>query len=255
MSEELVYVYAVGDGVLADSAEVREMSGVEGSAVRTLSSGGLVAVVSSVDAARFGEGALRRAFEDLRWLENTARAHHAVIDALARAHTVAPMRMATLYLDDTNVLALLAAQAGGLRAALDRIRGRAEWGVKAFAARSADVEQAEVPRGAGPGTSYLMRRRSQREQAARSQAQTRESAERVHHTLTELAVASRRYPPQDPRLSGEPDEMVLNAAYLVEESDMPMLRGAIARCNDDGSLRVEMTGPWAAYSFTTLADS
>jgi hypothetical protein len=79
-----------------------------------------------------------------------------------------------------------------------------------------------------------------------------DAAEEVHRRIANLAVASRRYPPQDPRLTGHRDEMVLNAAYLVQETD-----AAVRRTVEEwqaSSLRLELTGPWAPYSFATLEE-
>jgi hypothetical protein len=43
--------------------------------------------------------------------------------------------------------------------------------------------------------------------------------------------------------------MVLNAAYLVGEPELDEFRAALAGFDPTG-LRVELTGPWAPYSFT-----
>ncbi|HET6258099.1 MAG TPA: GvpL/GvpF family gas vesicle protein, partial [Pseudonocardia sp.] len=66
-------------------------------------------------------------------------------------------------------------------------------------------------------------------------------------------VASRRYQPQDPRLSGRREEMVLNVAYLVDEAGADALRRLVEQ-HDGQSLRLELTGPWAPYSFATLEE-
>jgi hypothetical protein len=49
-------------------------------------------------------------------------------------------RLATVYLDDDNVRALLPGEGRAFTAALDRIRGRRERGVKAFARSHPDLE-------------------------------------------------------------------------------------------------------------------
>ncbi|MEJ3651483.1 GvpL/GvpF family gas vesicle protein [Actinomycetes bacterium KLBMP 9759] len=246
MGERLVYVYAVGDAGLA----VPGLTGVDGAAVRTVVEGSLAAAVGDVDAARFGEDALRQSVEDLRWLEATARAHDAVVAALAAGGPVAPLRMATIYRDEAGVRALLRERATAFAAALDRIRGKVEWGVKAYAVAAAAAVAEPVPDSARPGTSYLLRRQAQRAHAENGRADAVAAAQRMHEELAGLAVASRVYPPQDPRLSGRREEMVLNAAYLVAAGDAG-LRRAVADAAHE-AVRFELTGPWAAYSFATL---
>ena len=225
------------------------------SAVRLVQEGELTGVVSSVSRPRFAEDALRSSLEDLAWVERVARAHDAVVAAAAEAGPVAPVRMATVYLDDDRVRALLRAYASQFRAALERVRGRVEFGIKAFAVSGAEQEPVGAAGNGRPGTSYLMRKKEERERAAAGHAQAIQAADALHRLAAGIAVASRRYPPQDPRLSGHQEEMVLNAAYLVP-ADGPTGGGdalrAVVDAWDAPSLRVEVTGPWAPYSFATL---
>ena len=154
MADALVYLYAIGDAALA-SLVLGGLVGVGGAPVRVLVSGRLAAVVSSVEPQQFREESLRRNLENLPWLTATARAHHRVVDAIGRDHPIAPLRLATVYLDDENVRALIGAQEEAFAAALDRIRGRHEWGVKAFAAARPDPEPGDDDSALGPGAAYL----------------------------------------------------------------------------------------------------
>src|SRR5690606_23236538 len=69
--------------------------------------------------------------------------------------------------------------------------------------------------------------------------------ERLHATLEAVAVAGRRHRPQDPRLSGRTDWMVLNGAYLVDKSREEEFAAALAPFRQEG-IEVELTGPWGA---------
>lgn len=255
MADSVVYLYAVTDAVPAgEPVDEHALAGVDGVPVRRVVSGDLAAVVSSVDPTRFSEEVLRHSLEDLQWLERIARAHNAVVTAVARSGPVAPVRLATVYLDDENVHRLLDERATEFTAALDRIRGRAEWGVKGFAARTQGDTSPQVTEESKPGTAYLMRRRAERDRAARGLQDAAEAAEAVHRAMSAVAVASRRYQPQDPRLSGRREEMVLNVAYLVDEAGAEILRRLIERQQGE-NLRLELTGPWAPYSFATLEEA
>jgi len=250
MGEPLCYLYAIVDA--ADPLPDVGL-GVDDTAVRTVSRGPLAAVISGVDRSRFGEESLRAKLEDLSWLEDTARAHHRVVDALARVATVAPLRMATVLSDERRVGELLEANREEFGQVLDHIRGRQEWGVKAYAT---DPGPADAPASAPgrPGTAYLMRKREQRDRAGRITSDAAERAQRLHETLTGHAVDARVYPAQDPRLSGRPEPMVLNAAYLLPAEGERPLRDAAAQFDLPG-LRVELTGPWAPYSFAEVSSS
>jgi hypothetical protein len=124
--------------------------------------------------------------------------------------------------------------------------------VKAFAVPSDDAgESQQITDGVKPGTSYLMRRRAERDRTARGLQDAVDAAEAVHREISAVAVASRRHPPQDPRLSGKREEMVLNAAYLVDEAGATALP-RLVEDRDVQGVRLELTGPWVPYSFTTV---
>jgi hypothetical protein len=164
--------------------------------------------------------------------------------------------MATVYLDDAGVRELLGEHRAELVVTLDRIRGRSEWGVKGYAAPAKEAPEAEpeVSASEAPGTSYLMRRRAERDRAAHGRQRLAAAADKVHEEFAALAVDSRLYPPQDPRLTGRRDEMILNAAYLMDEAGAKQL-AEMVNAAAEGDLRLELTGPWAPYSFTALAES
>jgi len=252
MNDHSVYLYAIGDAALADSDALAYSTGVEAGPLRTIVEGPLAAVVASVDRNQFSEQSLHAHLEDLEWVEKLARTHHEVVDRIAQNHSIAPVRMATVYLTDDGIRELLQSRCSELAATLDRVRGRSEWGVKGYAA---PVDEASTPeRDASssdtPGTSYLMRRRAQRDRSAHRRERLATVAEKLHEEFAALAVDSRVYPPQDPRLTGRRDEMVLNAAYLVDEAGAALLARLVDAAPEE--LQLELTGPWAPYSFTNL---
>jgi hypothetical protein len=213
-----------------------------------------MAIVGSVAQSEFGETALRQNLEDLDWLERTARAHHEVIETVAKERSVVPMRLATVYSSEEAAGDMLRERAADLRQALTRLTGRSEWGVKAYVVMpddSAAGQRAETHDPApGPGAAYLMRRRAQlaARQDARQEAVA--SAQAVHAELGQLSASARVYPPQSPEIAGHPGVMVLNAAYLVAEDRAEEFGAAVTElAARHGALRLTLTGPWPAYSF------
>jgi hypothetical protein len=247
--EVLCYVYAIVD---ASAPPLEAVPGVDETDLHTVEVSELAAVVSLVDGERFNAESLQTALADLGRLEQIARAHHRVIDAIARQTTVAPLRMATIVWDEPGVVALLEANRSSFTRVLERIRGREEWGVKAYATAVESPEPAaQVEPSGGPGTAYLARKRVQRDRSRLAGQLREELAQQLHEALTSHSVDSRLYPTQDPRLSGRTEAMALNAAYLVPAGDVGTLRVAAAEF-DCPSLRVELTGPWAPYSFAEV---
>jgi hypothetical protein len=250
-----VWLYAVTDEVAAPAAG--ELTGVGAGEVRPLRVGGLAAIVGDVEQREFGEAALRRNLEDLDWLERTARAHHAVIAAVGTRCPVVPMRLATVYSSDANVLRMLRDRAADFRDALFQLSTCREWGVKAFAAAPADpgtggpgpLEKREDP-ASRPGTAYLQRRRAQLTSRTNARQEAVAGAQAIHVELSRLSVSARLYPPQAPGLAGQAAPMVLNAAYLVADEGAGEFAAAVGDLTGrHRSLRLGLTGPWPAYSF------
>jgi hypothetical protein len=253
MTEPLgVWLYAVTRDL--DQRRLAGLTGVAGEPVRAVEAAGLAAVVGSVDLAEFGEQGLRRNLEDLEWLEATARAHDTVVNAVVRPGPAVPLRLATVYLDDERVRAALAERRADFGAALDRVSGRAEWGVKAYAdpdalAGPAAAEAAGT--GGGAGTAYLLRRRAQLSAREAVERTATRHAEEIHAALVRAAVAGRRHPAQHPRLTRRREWMLLNGTYLVDEEGAEAFAGVVRALDGEyHGVDLELTGPWPPYSFS-----
>ncbi|GGT06846.1 GvpL/GvpF family gas vesicle protein [Streptomyces chromofuscus] len=260
----LRYVYAVCRPFGA--ALQSQLTGVAGAPPKLLHHRGLVAVVSSVPERDFAEEPLHAHLEDLDWLTATARAHQGVIDALTTVTTPLPLRLGTVFRDDSGVRMMLEAREGDFLRTLDRLTGRVEWGVKVYAepapGQSAEAgEPAATPPGPGvesgrtagtpmSGRDYLRRRsRSVRERES-GLRKAEEFAERLHERLAAHAEDARLHAPQSAQLSGASGRNVLNAAYLVPRAESEEFVEIVDRTKDEmPGIRVELTGPWAAYSF------
>ncbi|MER5179248.1 GvpL/GvpF family gas vesicle protein [Streptomyces sp. NPDC002896] len=252
----LRYVYAVCRPLEAPLQA--ELTGVAGSPPKLLRHGDLVAVVSAVPEGEFAEEPLRAHLEDLDWLSDTARAHESVIAALTTVTSPLPLRLATVFRDDSGVRTMMEAEGERLHTALERIAGRVEWGVKVYVdpEKSAPQDQAPEPAPkAATGRDYLRRKRAARERQDNTWERAENFARRLHEHLSRHAWATRLHPPQNPALSRAPGRNVLNAAYLVDRSHSEEFVELVDRTKDEEpGLRVELTGPWAAYSFSSLDD-
>ncbi|MCW2948241.1 MAG: hypothetical protein JWR24_4958 [Actinoallomurus sp.] len=250
MAESGSYLYAVA----RDIGDVPAcLTGVAETAVRAVARGGLTAYVSTVPLTQFGEDALRRNLEDLAWLEATARAHHRVVGGVARAAPTAPVRLVTVYSGDEQVCRLLEDRSEEFGTVLSNVAGRQEWGVKVYVDPKDAVSSEPADEGGTgarrPGTAYLKRRRTSLRSRESTWRAAVERAEEIDAALTAVAVAARRHHTQDPQLSGRDDWMVLNGAYLVDAGrgqEFAALTGTLA----GGGVDVQLTGPWAPYSFT-----
>ncbi|MFJ6071812.1 GvpL/GvpF family gas vesicle protein [Streptomyces sp. NPDC093065] len=248
----LRYVYAVCRPF--DAALQAQLTGVAGDPPRLLPHGDLVAVVSHVPEADFSEEALRAHLEDLDWLTATARAHQQIVDALTAVTTPLPLRLATVFRDDSGVRQMLQEREAAFRRTLDRLNGRVEWGVKVFVEAERTEQAGAEPARPAPkpasGRDYLRQRRRQSRANEDLWSRAEEFATGLHASLSGRADDARLHAPQNPRLSGAAGRNVLNAAYLVGRDASEEFVEMVDRTKGDApGIRVELTGPWAAYSF------
>jgi hypothetical protein len=219
----------------------------------------LAAIVSSVPLEEFGEEQLRENLNEVAWLEEKARAHEAVLEALVESTTVVPTRLCTIFHDEKQVREMMAREGPALVEALGRLEGKAEVGVKAFAEPDA-LERAAAERAKegsegkplAPGAAYMDRRR--REARAREDAEEIADgwAQSIHQRLADCAAEALLNPLQRRELSGHEGDMLLNGVYLVESEEVERFRRLVSELGDDyrgRGVAVELTGPWPAYNF------
>jgi hypothetical protein len=245
------YMYAVSRGLLPGDLE--QVRGMDEQPLRLVAHEDLVAVVSTVTLAAFGEDALRRNLEDLGWLARTARLHDSVVQTASVSAPTAPMRLATVFHDDDAVRRRLREWHAELSRVLDRVDGCGEWSVKVLAPAASNEPgdgSAERP---VSGAEYLRRKKAQNLQRLEADARATETARLVHERLAEASRASQQMPAQDPRLSGHQGAMVLNAAYLVPDQRAADFAELVASLVAEHSeVAIDSRGPWPPYSFAML---
>ncbi|WP_326694802.1 GvpL/GvpF family gas vesicle protein [Streptomyces sp. NBC_01766] len=265
VSSAATYVFAVC-GPARPATPTATCGHVGGGPLRLLPVGELWAVVQDVPAAAFSETALRERLADVAELERCARAHHAVVTAAAAVSPTVPLPLATLYLTDERAAAALGANHERFRVALDRIAGRVEWGVKVYVTQSETTARSAAPvppvttmpgSPRGSGRDYLSRLRSRQQSREVNRESALAAAEQVDSAVRELAVASVRRRPHGSEATGRDRTQVLNAAYLLAEEREAELATTIGRLRNspgfDG-IEIEVSGPWAPYSFTDGED-
>jgi hypothetical protein len=260
MSGTVWYCYAVARPFSTDG--LGGLRGVLDAEVTAMRHEELVAVVSAVSADEFDELSLPANAENLAWLEPVARAHNAVVERVAQRTVTLPFRLATIYSDRQAVRSLLAAHDRELSEALDRVSGRVELGVKVYTAvpsTSSGDSPAEAERGGTigrAGLSYLRRKRAERDaKEAGWHAAVRRSVE-IDDDLTELSAGRCQHGVQSADLSAAGEQNVLNVAYLVAEDAIDRFLARVRALQDEApSCRIDVTGPWAPYSFALRDDS
>jgi gas vesicle protein GvpL/GvpF len=208
-------VYGIIEAGDLDTCELE----LEGSPLRPVVEGPLVAIVSDHDRDPVPTAAALSAYE------RTVR-------ALMDRGAILPAQFGSVVDDEAGVRGLLRRRRKDLLARLVRVRGAVEIGLRVNWRDAGRGRLGARPR---TGTSYL-----------RDRLELRQSARRVASELdplTALARSSRR------TVVPRPDLPVLDA-YLVEQGRVDEFVALVAQLSDGlDDVELVCTGPWPPYSF------
>lgn len=236
----------------SDDLDGLAITGMRGQPVCLRDVGDLVAIATVLDLDAAPAADLGTALNDLPTLEPIARAHHAVITVVARMGATLPARLATVFSDHDSLDTLLAERRYQLHAALDHVAGRTEWGIKVYPrATAADAaDSADDGSATGAGARYLQRRRAELDAGRRAAARTAATAQTIYRVLARHSQQAQQ------NLVGrvpQAEVPVLNGAFLVDDRDVGVFLGAVDGLrHSNPEVRVDITGPWPAYSFAEL---
>ena len=223
--------------VNASSSPPGEGLGVYGGALRWVSHGGLVAVVSPIaEPSRLAAPTTAELLD----YERVIRAHHAVAD-------VVPMRFGSMLADEAAVRAHLDAQQAVYQRALERVAGCVELGVRLLVSPPDSPATPEAPpkQEIRSGASYL--KALQRRHSA-------ESRLRDHCAALEQALVSKVAPLcREHRMElapPRPGEPVLCSLYfLVPRGQVPLFHAALSANAAGDSTPAAVSGPWPPFNF------
>lgn len=266
--DQVLYLY----GVIPRGQSLPDEPGVE---IRAVVHAELAALVEAVSAE---ELSLDRG-EQLAALDRVARIaqkHEAVLESAMRHGPVVPSRLGNLFSSEEAVRRSLAANEDGFLAALERIRGREEWGLKLFCdeARLRAVLGPDDPhvRGfeaamasASPGHAFVLGKKREARLAEIATGRIDGLIEETIDALEPETVDMRLLRSLLADVAGEPrTQMALNLAVLVDVAVREVFHEAVAtlaeRFREEG-FTFEVSGPWPAYNFCAgeegdpLADS
>jgi hypothetical protein len=255
------YLYGV---VAADRmpTELTRWPGVDGGhEVVAMAEGAVAGVASPVSLAEFDASVLPERLGDAVWLEQKIRAHEQVLEGVLESASVVPCRFCTVYRSEEELRGFLSQHGAELAAALSRVAGRVELGVKAFvdrerfstggALRNETIrELSEHASQAEGGRAYLEARRLEQLVTDELMRFKDEVTGRLHERLLSSADDGVQLNLQRPEVTGREDEMLFNAAYLVgDQARFEQELAALAGEYRESGVELELTGPWPPYNF------
>jgi hypothetical protein len=197
-------------------------TGIDGAALSAIEIDGIDAVVSESEAAATVTN------------EGAVLSHARVVDDLVSANaSVLPGRFTSGFGDEAALRAEIAPRAAKLRGALERVRGKAEIGLRVIRPERSAASPASS------GREYLTARLAEVQAAERA-------AEQIHTPLAAAAGANTLNVLATP-------ELLLSAAYLIPRADVDAFRARVRELDHEHpELTLVCTGPWPPYSFATV---
>src|SRR5437868_286627 len=262
--EQGFYVYCIAErDSLAQVFEDALPRAIESdSALELIAQEDLAAVVSSVPLSDYGELALQERLTDATWTAIRAMRHEKVVEHFARRVSVVPLRFGTIYLERARIEQMLSERQAELRAIIEHLRGREEWGLNVYSDRAKLLEKittlsprlrelSESADQSSPGQSYLIRKKidAMREREAREEM--KRVAAKVEQELSKHCDDVRRLRVLKDEAT-EHGELAAKFAFLVNRNRFREFRSAaerVAKDYDNTGFRLELTGPWPAYNF------
>jgi hypothetical protein len=259
MADTAVYVYCVIE--LGSAGRVSGVpAGLPGATRPALLDlgRGLKAVIADVPLSRYGQDKIEAGLRELSWVADIAVAHESVVEYFAsrRGATAIPMKLFTMYLSLDRAVRELNASRKTLDAALRRIRGCSEWGIRATrsAAPRATRSRRTTTHAAG-GAAFLAAKKRALDDARDAVREAVAAAESAYELLAPFSKVARRRTDAPPSATAPP---LLDAAFLVPADRKARFRAAAKRaataCRAAG-VELTLSGPWPAYNFVQSAGS
>jgi hypothetical protein len=264
--DSLVYLYCLVDSGSTAHQLLRErqVAGlIDGMPLFPIEAADLVGAASDVPATLFAEAPLNELVADLPRLTPFAIRHQSAIATLfAAAPAMIPVGFGSVYRDPAGIARMLQERVDDFRPLLARVRDRQEWGLRVTAdaallrssAESASetlqklaADAASAPR----GRAYLLTKQRERLINAEADRLAGEALTALLQQLTDAADEVRQDALPTDQVAGN-RQLVLKAAFLVQSANAAAFRAVAAeqaRLLTPRGLMLDLTGPWAPYSF------
>lgn len=265
-NKKAFYVYCVAESVAAVELDAASFPvAIEDDAkLEWVTANDLAALTSTVPLDSYSEDALAEHLGDATWTAVRAMRHETVVEYVAKRTSVVPLRFGTIYLERAGIERMLAEKRRELAGIIERLRGREEWGVNVYSDRATLmasitsvsprlrelVQQAEA---ASPGQSYLMQKKIEALRVDEARLALNRIVDEIEKALREQADEVKRLRILKVEAT-EHGELKAKFAFLVKRAGFEEFRAAaedLAQENLSAGVRLELTGPWPAYNFSS----
>lgn len=227
--------------------------------IRCLPYKGICAVTGRASGDDFSGKGLEKNLGDLDWIERKARFHEMVVEKTMAASAVMPFKFGTVFESEDSLKRMLDQYLDEFRDILKKLEGKREWGVKVFY-RCHNAENKNTPvapkigfeEEASPssGVAFFERKKQERLTAELRERKINDARGQVYEALGGHSAEIRINRLLPPEANGIKEEMILNAAFLVDNEKAGAFIDEVEILKEEHpALEIECTGPWPPYNF------
>ncbi len=228
----------------------------------------LHAVASEAAEEEFGEEGLKKHLPDLEWVKEKAAIHNQVIEEIMKGGAVIPFQLGTVFKNRANLRTWMKKYRGELEDLLIELDGKEEWGLKLYCeigglrsflaagdGEIAGIDKAIAAASAGKG--FLLKKKRDGLLDRLVEKKLNDYGQEAYDRLRALSARARINKLLPREVTERGDDMILNAAFLVDRAAMnDFIKAANDFKDRSGSagLFFDFTGPWPPYNFCALAE-
>jgi hypothetical protein len=260
-SKKLYYLYCV----TKIKPPKKNIKGI-GSRAYPVYAEGVYAITSKVSMDEFDEEGLKKKMADIKWIEEKVHQHEEVIEGIMKESTVVPFKFATIFQAEENIKGKLIECNDEFKQLIAYLDDKEEWGLKIYSElkkfndtvvkdddgiRKLDEEIAA----SGKGKAYLLKKKKaeliEDIIGRKISAYTRD----IFEKLKSMSVESKINKILPKAVTQKNEDMVLNAAFLINKKRMPEFKDALEKLKAEYAgkcLDFDFTGPWPPYNFSSF---
>jgi len=251
MADTAIYIYCLVERARRPTSS-KLPAGLPGASIPELLEidRSLWAVACEAPLSSYAPDRLEEHLRDVAWVSDMALAHEAVVESFASqaGAAVIPLKLFTMFSNRDRAMADLRARRKDVAAALARIRGCVEWGVRITRRPPTAPSRPKIAPIRQTGAAFLAAKKRLRDEVRADALRAAKVAEVAYEALTKLSkAAERREAPE-----GATTPPLVDAALLVPTKIKARFKAAVSKqsaaCRKAGA-ELTLTGPWPAYNF------
>ena len=242
------------------------LKGIDRREVYVLPYRDIEAVVTEVSKIEFDPKKVESKLErDLKWVEEKIRNHEAVVKEAMKDSPVIPLKFLTLYKSRRSLNEILEKHYRKFRRLLDKLKGKAEWGVKVYlidkeklieTVKKDDQELMKLKEeliSSPQGARYFLEKQLDEKSLDKINEKLDKYIKDIYEatsSFSEQRPATNKLLPK--QLTNKKGEVILSLSCLIADDKLKSFQRAVERFHEyyhPNGLWIEYTGPWAPYSF------